>query len=158
MTAKVVTRRDELGRLWLPWCVDARDPTLPIVDLPARNVNATQLRLTDLHNEVVQVALARQPTPSGTNSWPKITAIATGFRETATGIVIREEPPNQPTVMAFEDFEMLCEGCHRASALWISGISSFELHLGIAEPNWVDYRAAELRMRGRPFRGTGQER
>jgi hypothetical protein len=58
---------------------------------------------------------------------------------------------DQPTFMIYNDTRMLCEGCHRVSALWLSGVAVFELRLAKWPPEWAGYDNDEIRVRARPF-------
>lgn len=154
----VLHHRRQLAELWLPWCVDAENPALPLAAFPALHPRAAQLRLTDLDTPVIQSALARQPYRLGDFSWPKINELADGYRaaESHGEPVIVDDVDNpmldeQPTVMRYGDVTMLCEGSHRSSALWVSGISVFELRLACSPCSWAAYENDELRIRGRPF-------
>lgn len=154
----VLHRRGQLTGLWLPWCVDADNPALPLTQSPALHPRATQLRLTDLDTPVIQLALAQQPCSPGEFSWLKINAIADGYRaaESRGDAVIVDDVDNpilheQLTVMRCGEVTMLCEGSHRSSALWVSGISVFELRLACSPAPWAAYENDELRIRGRPF-------
>lgn len=155
----VLHRRRQLTEIWLPWCVDAENPALPLTAVPALHPRAAQLRLTDLDIPVIQLALARQPYRLGEFSWPKINELADGYRAAASHgkpvIVDDVDDPmldEQPTVMRCGEVSMLCEGSHRSSALWVSGISVFELRLACSPCSWAAYENHELRIRGRPFR------
>jgi hypothetical protein len=162
MPPKTVLRtREQLAALWLPWCVDACNPSMPLVDSPARHPRAAQLGLKDLDTPVIQQALARQPYRAGELSWQKIIGIADGYRaQVARGepIVVDDVGDalvyEQPMVMVYGDVTMLCEGSHRSSALWISQASVFELRLAVCPCRWPDYDNQQLRLRGRPFRAA----
>jgi hypothetical protein len=152
----LITTRDDVGELWLPWCVRADDPAMPLEHFPARQVNAAQLRVSGLDTEVIQVALAKQCTPSGETSWPKITAFAKHFSDIAANgspAIVDAPAPETPALMKFGDFTMVCEGCHRACALWVARIPDFELRAVRAALVWPEYANQELRLRGRPFAG-----
>ena len=84
-------------------------------------------------------------------STKRLPMLASSYGDAGEGTVIKDTTPDEPAVMAFDDFEMLCEGCHRVSALWVAQIDRFELHLRSSEPVWLEYRAPNLRTRGRPF-------
>jgi hypothetical protein len=149
-----ITSRAELARLWLPWCVDARNPHAPLAHFPARHPYAAQLRMTDLDEDVIRGALAKQQTPSGETSWAKIEAFATHWRSaSARGlrVVVDRRPPDPPTLMSFDDFAMLAEGCHRACALWVARVPSFVLQAVSSVAIWHDYSNPALRRGGRPF-------
>ena len=53
--------------------------------------------------------------------------------------------------MSYDHVMMLCEGCHRTSAWWISGAEAFELRLVECRQRWPAYEDPEIRRRGRPF-------
>jgi hypothetical protein len=158
----VISTRDELGALWLPWCVDASDPSRGLHGCaqPARHPRAAQLRLTDLTNPIIQRALADQPYRDRW-SWAKIESIAAGYRaQTAsleTIIVDDDDDPDshqQPAFMTFDGVRMLCEGCDRTSALWVSRASDFEVRIAAALERWPGYENPAIRERGRPFPGA----
>jgi hypothetical protein len=161
-TKQVIRTRAELSEFWLPWCVDAADPELTTQDCerPAEHPRAAQLRLTDLSTPIIQRALAEQRV-NGDRSWPVIKERTREYRDRASRgetIVIDGTPDapryDQPTFMIYGDIKMLCEGCHRASALWLSGAEPFELRLVQTSVEWPGYANAEIRRRGRPFPGA----
>jgi hypothetical protein len=125
---------------------------------PARLSNAAQLRITDLDLMPIRAALSRQPYRDEF-SWPKIESIASSYRAQAA----RPEPiivdaddsgREQPTLMRYDDADVICEGNHRASALWVSEVTDFELRLRVAEVPWPDYGNRDIRRRGRSFRSA----
>lgn len=44
-----ITTRDELAPLWLPWCVGAGEPSVPIVHPPSLHPHAKQVAICDLN-------------------------------------------------------------------------------------------------------------
>jgi hypothetical protein len=163
LAALVIRTRPQLAEFWLPWCVDADNPERTTHDheAPAQHPRAAQLRLTDLDTPVIRRALAEQPV-DGDRSWTKIAQITRLYRDRAStdATIIVDGTPSaasydQPTFMTYGNVRMLCEGCHRASALWLSGIEDFELRLVEWPSLWPGYESDEIRRRGRPFRSDG---
>lgn len=157
----MVRTRDELALLWLLWCVDAHDPAVALIgDAPAQRASAAQLRITDLDTPAIRAALSSQRS-NGDFSWPKIESIAESFRAQAAcgGTIIVDGDRSgreQPTLMHYADAKVICEGNHRASALWISEVTDFELRVTVAAFQWPDYANRALRSRGQTFRASDQ--
>lgn len=113
-----------------------------------------QLRVTDLDEAWARSALSWQPHKGGT-TWANIEQLATAFREQAdrgAAVVVGRDaraPHDTPGALDFGDFCVLHEGCHRASALYLAGIETFELRLAVSEPfgSWNAYRVNALRER-----------
>lgn len=140
-----ITDRDEVGRLWLPWCVERTRPEVPlrIERDPDRRDAARQLRVSDLSEESAQVALANYPRDEQTASvWSSINYWAGVFSEMVGRRVLDD-------AKLFETPEglMLHEGSHRTCGLYVSGITDFEIRVAAVEPlGWQAYNSADLRL------------
>jgi hypothetical protein len=107
------TTRAELGWLLLPWRVDTRDRTRPIRISDGSISHALQLRVRDVDQEAIRVALGRQVADGGF-SWKKIESVlAEALR--------RGRPSEVGDSKAFRvrDGLTLMEGCHRTCALYL---------------------------------------
>lgn len=131
--------------MWLPWCVSRDDATVPITHLPAEHPNARQLKFADLDSPDVQLALRWQQ-HRGDTSWGWILRHAEAFKQ-ALGrgepIVLNEDA----AVLELDGATMFCEGCHRASGLYVASIDTFEIRATVMAPEgaWDAYRNANLR-------------
>jgi hypothetical protein len=148
----ILSSRDELARLWLPWCVARNERSVPIAHDPAKHPSALQMRMTDLDDRVTQQALAWQWVGTET-SWERIVRRADEYTQRAIAgehIVIGPDPakPGQdPAIFEFDDVQMLHEGCHRVCSLYVSGVDSFELDARIDSLEWPAYLNPALRQR-----------
>jgi hypothetical protein len=138
----VITDRSELGALWLPWCVDRERPAVPLqIDRePHRHAEARQLRVVDLEDLSVRTALAAYPRDDGGFILDAIVAIADEHRAGTRSSSHR-------LAQAFEVPQglVLCEGSHRACALWESGLVTFDMLVRVIPLQWPQYRPAEMR-------------
>ena len=140
------TTRAELGWLLLPWCVDTRDRTRPIriSDRPSPISHALQLRVRDVDQEAIRVALGRQVADGGF-SWKKIESIlAEALR--------RGRPPEVGDSKAFRvrDGLTLMEGRHRTCALYLLDPPALQLTTEVVPPeaSWPAYFDRQLEVCG----------
>lgn len=143
----VLTRREQLAELWLPWCVSRDDPSVPIVHQPALHPSAMQMRVSDLSEPWARRALAWQPSDGGT-SWIKIENLARVFVDAvASGGSV--SVGDDIAVIDLGDVRMLREGCHRACGLWVAGVAAFRVALTTSGPvgPWTAYERDDLRQR-----------
>lgn len=147
-----ITSRDQLAKLWLPWCVerDHPDHIVPIDREPARIPFAKQLRIGTIGEAPHRAALSNN---DGDDTTESVAGRAQGFRafpERGT-IVIGPGPPlapdDWPRAFALDDGGlMLHEACHRACALYLADVP-FELRVivhAIFDP-WLMYMNTALR-------------
>jgi hypothetical protein len=132
-----MTTRAELGWFLLPWCVDTRDRTRPvrISDNPSLIPHALQLRVRDVDQEAIRVALCRQVADGGF-SWKKIESIVTEAMRDG-------RPPKVGDSKAFRvrDGLTLMEGCHRTCALYLLDPPALQLTTEVVPPeeSWPAY-------------------
>ena len=154
-----VRTRDELAALWLPWCV-RRDRPREVVEIdrrPELRDHAMQLRVSDLADAAVRVAIRAQRREDGQSSLDVIEAFASRFRLLAgRGPVVFDAAE----VFSLPDGPMLHEGCHRVCALYESSIQAFEIRARV-DPvfgPWAIYSQPRLRARREEKRsGHGTE-
>jgi hypothetical protein len=144
MALHTTTTRDGLARLLLPWCVDSRDRTRSIMINDETDLipHALQLRVRDLDDEDIRIALGQQRAKGG-DSLEKIQAI-------------RAEATRSGRLPAIEDSKacrtrhglMLMEGCHRSCALYLLDVPKFELLTEVVadDSGWSVYDDPRLRV------------
>lgn len=152
MIELVVTTRQALGELWLPWCVERARPdrVLRIDHEPHRIGEAQQLRVAQVSGEETREALRDN---GGTDSTAAIEATAATFRSLAESgpLVLAARPPldpgDWPQAFPLADGPMLHEACHRACALYVAGVERFELRplVHALFRGWTIYDDAALR-------------
>jgi hypothetical protein len=131
------TTRDALGALRLPWCVDrrTRSQEIRISDETHRIPEALQLRVRNIEEEPVRVALRKQVTPNGEFSLNKIEAIASEAEFAAI---------DDSKAFLVGDELSLMEGCHRTCALYLVNPPTFTLETRIVDDCWLAYFASRL--------------
>jgi hypothetical protein len=88
-----ITDRDEVGRLWLPWCVDRDQSEVPIrIERdPDRRHEARQLRVSDLTEVSARVELSNYLRDDGVTSvWSSIEHWAGAYSKMADRPVLDE--------------------------------------------------------------------
>jgi hypothetical protein len=156
MIELVITTRSALGELWLPWCVERARPdrVIRIDQEPDCVEEARQLRVRNTEEAGSRTALRDN---DGVDSTTAIEDKAARFRRVAEcGLLVRAaapplRPDEWPQAFPLDEGPMLHEACHRACALYASGVERFELsalvHPIIAVPgNWHLYEHPSLRI------------
>ena len=135
MQIEVITGRAQLGLLRLPWCVDLETRTEPIriSDERHRIGEALSIRIRDVADDAVRVALSRQAAWGG-RALQKIQAIVA--RAEAAG-----RPPEIQDSMGFRVGSeiVLMESCHRTCALYVLDPRQFELRILVVDGGWDAY-------------------
>ena len=143
-----ITTRDELEQLWLPWCVAAGEPSVPVVHNPSAHPRAKQVHMRDLDKPDIRTALEWQLVPDGGTSWAKIERFATSYgsqEKRRVPVVIRpnraDSVSDNDPVLALTGCRMLREASHRVAALYVAEVVRFELRLWISSPfaAWRQY-------------------
>jgi hypothetical protein len=141
MTVETITDRGRLGELRLPWCVDKDTRTEPIFisDEPDRVGEALSIRVRDVTDARVRLALSRQSAIGGF-TLEKIEAIVARAQEVGA-------PPEIEDSAAFrvDDGLVLMEGCHRTCALYLIDPPVFTLRVLVIDGGWgayLDHRLA----------------
>jgi hypothetical protein len=137
----VITDATALGRLWLPWCVHKEYPDIPIHigEEPGLIPTARQIRVAEIEDERIRVALDRQATRHlGVSSLANITRSREALRESHT-----------LQVLAFavdgDEGLVLTEGCHRTCAIFLRNPEDFSVSVDLQTPWPVYVEHPELR-------------
>lgn len=151
-----VTLRPELAAMWLPWCVARADRSEIIrIDVePERRSEAMQLRVGDLIDDDVRLALSQQVVrDDGRSSIDLIAERSQGFGAlAATGQVVTIAPTasvDDPAVFRTAEGPMFHEACHRVCGLYEAHLETFDLRVRVDAlfGPWLVYGRAVLRQR-----------
>lgn len=123
-----VTTRLEVATFWLPWCVERKQPEKPIriEREPERREHARQLRVADLDEEAVRVALSNYPRDDGRAVLTAIQSFAADFANHEGRIVV-----DDAQAFPMDEGAMLHEACHRVCAIYESGIEDFAIRVDV---------------------------
>ncbi len=85
-----ITDRDEVGRLWLPWCLERDRPEVPIriEREPHRRHEARQLRVSDLTDEHARLGLSNYVRDDSASVWSSIEYWARVFSDAAERVLL----------------------------------------------------------------------
>lgn len=151
-----IASRSALGDLWLPWCVERARPdrVLRIDHEPDRVEEARQLRVRNIEEAGSRTALRDN---DGVDTTAAVDDNAATFgRLSGCGVIVLAAAPplrtdEWPQAFPLDEGPMLHEACHRACALYASGVERFELRalvhpIATVPGDWHLYEHSSLRL------------